>query len=140
MMHKTCSINYGHLANLQKTLPTNDLKKLSFDKISPHDFYLFFPFFSICTCLLLKWAKAFLFFFYLFKTRIKQYRKIIIQYDKSQKNNDLQYNFWQLRYYYPFVLYQTFTNNLYKRDKVLEREEKEKQRKRNSSISGLWHL
>ena len=55
MMHKTCSINYGHLADLQKTLPTNDLnkKKLSFDKISPHDFY-FFPFFSICTCLLRK--------------------------------------------------------------------------------------
>ena len=52
MMHKTCSINYGHLADLQKTLPTTDLNKkktLSFDKISPHDFY-FFPFFSICTC------------------------------------------------------------------------------------------
>ena len=52
MMHKTCSINYGHLADLQKTLPTTDLnqkKNLSFDKISPRDFY-FFPFFSICTC------------------------------------------------------------------------------------------
>ena len=49
-MHKTCSINHGHLADLQKTLPTTDLnkKKLSFDKISPRDFY-FFPFFSICT-------------------------------------------------------------------------------------------
>ena len=42
MMHKTCSINYGHLADLQKTLPRTDLnkkKKLSFDKISPSDFY-----------------------------------------------------------------------------------------------------
>ena len=55
MMHKTCSINYGHLADWQKTLPTTDLNKkqnkkqqLSFDKISPRDFY-FFPFFSICT-------------------------------------------------------------------------------------------
>ena len=46
MMHKTCSINYGHLADLQKTLPTTDLNKkqqLSFDKISPRDFR-FFPF------------------------------------------------------------------------------------------------
>ena len=25
MMHKTCSINYRHLADLQKTLPTTDL-------------------------------------------------------------------------------------------------------------------
>ena len=35
----------------KKTLPATDLnnKKLSFDKISPHDFY-FFPFFTICTC------------------------------------------------------------------------------------------
>ena len=51
MMHKTCSINYGHLVDLQKTLPTIDLtkKNLSFDKISPRDFY-FCPFFSICTC------------------------------------------------------------------------------------------
>ena len=51
MMHKTCSINYGHLADLQKTLPTTDLnkKKLSFDKISPRNFH-YFPFFSICTC------------------------------------------------------------------------------------------
>ena len=51
MMHKTCSINYGHLADLQKKLPTTDLnkKKLSFYKISTRDFY-FFPFFSICTC------------------------------------------------------------------------------------------
>ena len=38
------------------TLPTTDLnKKLSFDKISPHDFY-FFPFFSICTCMKLESA------------------------------------------------------------------------------------
>ena len=53
MMHKTCSINYGHLADLLKTLPATDLNKqkktISFDEISPHDFY-FFPFFSICTC------------------------------------------------------------------------------------------
>ena len=51
MMHKTCSINYGHLANLQKTLPTTDLNKKNFHliKISFRDFY-FFPFFSICTC------------------------------------------------------------------------------------------
>ena len=43
MMHKTCSINYGHLADLQKTLPTTDLnkKKLSFDTMSPRDFYFF---------------------------------------------------------------------------------------------------
>ena len=27
MMHKTCSINYGHLADLQETLPTTDLSK-----------------------------------------------------------------------------------------------------------------
>ena len=34
MMHKTCSINYGHLADLQKALSTTDLnkKKISFDK------------------------------------------------------------------------------------------------------------
>ena len=50
MMNKTCSINYGHLANLQKTLPTTDLNKkkktnkLSFDKISPRDFYFFLSF------------------------------------------------------------------------------------------------
>ena len=51
MMHKTCPINYGHLADLQKALPTIDLNKknLSFDKISPRDFY-FCPFFLICTC------------------------------------------------------------------------------------------
>ena len=51
MMHKTYSINYGHLADLQRTLSTTDHNKktLSFDKISPRDFYLF-PFFSICTC------------------------------------------------------------------------------------------
>ena len=51
MMHKTCSINYGHLADLQKTIPIIDLnkkKQVSFDKISPRDFY-FCPFFSICT-------------------------------------------------------------------------------------------
>ena len=30
MMHKTCSINYGHLAVLQKTLPTTDLIKKNF--------------------------------------------------------------------------------------------------------------
>ena len=44
MMHKSCSINYGHLADLQKTLPTTDLnkKKLSFDKISHHDFFFSF--------------------------------------------------------------------------------------------------
>ena len=56
MMHKTCSINYGHLADLQKTLPTTDLNKIktfSFDKMSPRDFY-FFPFFSICTCWLIE--------------------------------------------------------------------------------------
>ena len=40
-MHKTCSINNGHLADLQKTLSTTDLtkKNLSFDKISPRDFF-----------------------------------------------------------------------------------------------------
>ena len=30
MMHKTCSINHGHLADLQKTLPTTDLNKKTF--------------------------------------------------------------------------------------------------------------
>ena len=57
MMHKTCPINYGHLADLQKALPTIDLNKknLSFDKISPRDFY-FCPFFSICTCRNLGWV------------------------------------------------------------------------------------
>ena len=49
MIHKTCSINYGHLADLQKIATDLNKKKLSFDKISPRDFY-FFPFFSICTC------------------------------------------------------------------------------------------
>ena len=49
----------------------------------------------------------FFYSFYLFKTRAKQYNTIqkihIIQHDKTQKNNDLQYNCWQLRYYYyPF--------------------------------------
>ena len=33
MMHKTCSINYGHLADLQKTLPTIDLNKKTFHLI-----------------------------------------------------------------------------------------------------------
>ena len=33
MMHKTCSINYGHLADLQKTLPTADLNKKKFHVI-----------------------------------------------------------------------------------------------------------
>ena len=49
MMHKTCSINYGHLIDLLKTLPTTDLnkKKLSFDKISPHDFFFFLSFQSV---------------------------------------------------------------------------------------------
>ena len=48
-MHKICSINYEHLADLQKTLPTTDLnkKKLSFDKISLHDFYFFLSFQSV---------------------------------------------------------------------------------------------
>ena len=49
MIHKTCSINYGHLADLQKFATGLNKKNLSFDKISPRDFY-FFPFFSICTC------------------------------------------------------------------------------------------
>ena len=33
MMHKTCSINYGHLTDLQKTLPTTDLNKKNFHLI-----------------------------------------------------------------------------------------------------------
>ena len=52
MIHKTCSINYGHLADLQKFATDLNKKNLSFDKISPRDFY-FFPFFSICTCVFL---------------------------------------------------------------------------------------
>ena len=42
MLHKTCSINYGHLANLQKTLPTTDLNKKNFHLIK----YLLATFFS----------------------------------------------------------------------------------------------
>ena len=33
MMHKTCSINYGHLVYLLKTLPTTDLNKKNFPLI-----------------------------------------------------------------------------------------------------------
>ena len=33
MMHKTCPINYGHLADLQKALPTIDLNKKNFHLI-----------------------------------------------------------------------------------------------------------
>ena len=52
MMHKTCSINYGHLADLQKTLPTTDLnKKKTFHLIKYLLATFFFPFFSICTCI-----------------------------------------------------------------------------------------
>ena len=51
-MHKTCSINYGYLADLQKTLPTTDLnKKKTFHLIKYLlATFIFFPFFSICTC------------------------------------------------------------------------------------------
>ena len=49
MMHKTCSINYGHLADLQKTLPTTDLNKKNFHLIKYLlATFIFFPFFSIC--------------------------------------------------------------------------------------------
>ena len=53
MMHKTCSINYGHLADLQKALPTTDLnKKKNFHLIKYLlATFIFFPFFSICTCI-----------------------------------------------------------------------------------------
>ena len=37
-VHSVCSINYGHLTDLQKTLPTKK-NKLSFDKIYPRDFF-----------------------------------------------------------------------------------------------------
>ena len=49
MMHKTCSINYGHLDDLQKTLLTTDLNKnkLSFDEIFPHDYCFFLSFQSV---------------------------------------------------------------------------------------------
>ena len=50
MMHKTCSINYGHLAALQKTLLTTDLNKKTFIWWNISSRLLFFPFFSICTC------------------------------------------------------------------------------------------
>ena len=51
MMHRTYSINYGHLADLQKTLPTNDLNKKNFHLIKYLlTTFIFFPFFSICTC------------------------------------------------------------------------------------------
>ena len=66
MKHKTCSINDGHLADLQKTLPTTDLNKtkLSFDFISSRLF--FFPFFSICTCFPFIWSSQFHFFPFIF--------------------------------------------------------------------------
>ena len=50
-MHKTCSINYGHLANLQKTLPTTDLNKKKHFHLIKYLLatFIFFPFFSICT-------------------------------------------------------------------------------------------
>ena len=50
-MHKTCSISYGHLADLQKKLPTTDLNKNTFHLIKYPIRLLFFPIFSICTCI-----------------------------------------------------------------------------------------
>ena len=46
---KHAQLIMGNLADLQKTLPTTDLnkKKLSFDKISPRDFYFFLSFQSV---------------------------------------------------------------------------------------------
>ena len=51
MMHKHAQLIMGTWPIYKKALPTIDLNKknLSFDKISPRDFY-FCPFFSICTC------------------------------------------------------------------------------------------
>ena len=48
---KHAQLIMGTWSIYKKTLPTTDLNKktLSFDKISPRDFF-FFPFFSICTC------------------------------------------------------------------------------------------
>ena len=56
-MHKTCPINFGHLADLQKK------KKNSYNWSKQKTFHLikyllttfiFFPFFSICTCIYLQ--------------------------------------------------------------------------------------
>ena len=59
MMHKTCSINYGHLADLQKTLPITDLNKKNFHLIKYLlATFIFFSFFSICTCAVLDLAGA----------------------------------------------------------------------------------
>ena len=53
---QTCSINYGHLADLQKTPLTTDLyKKLSFDKISRHDFIFYLSFQSVLVCFTILW-------------------------------------------------------------------------------------
>ena len=54
MIHKTCSINYGHLADLQKFATDHNKKNFHLIKYLLATF-IFFPFFSICTCLVLTW-------------------------------------------------------------------------------------
>ena len=49
MIHKTCSINYGHLADLQKFATDHNKKNFHLIKYLLATF-IFFPFFSICTC------------------------------------------------------------------------------------------
>ena len=56
MMHKTCSINYGHLADLQKTLPTTDLNKKIFHLIKYLlATFIFFLSFQSVLVSLLRW-------------------------------------------------------------------------------------
>ena len=70
----------------------------------------------------------FLLFFFI-QDKSKTIQKIhIIPHDKTQKSNDLQYNLDNCAIIIPFVLYKTFTNKFYKRDKVLKREENEKKK------------
>ena len=58
MMHKICLFNYGQLADLQKTLLTTDLNKKIFHLIKYSlTTFIFFPFFSICTCIMLKFRR-----------------------------------------------------------------------------------
>ena len=53
MIHKTCPINYGHLADLQKFATDLNKKNLSFDKISPA--FIFFLSFQSVLVSLLRW-------------------------------------------------------------------------------------
>ena len=73
--------------------------------------------------------ELFLCYFYLFKTRVKQYKKCI-SYNMTNHRQITIYSTIvdNFAITIPFVLYETFTNKLYKRNKVLKREEKEKKK------------